>query len=348
MRQAGTANPARMAALVRAAAARLELNLSGLCVLTEAASGPFVVTPVIAAAAGADRVLALTRDSSFASADAVIQQARALELLCGLPETIEIHQQRTPELFAAADIITNLGFVRPIDSQAIAVMKPTAVAPLMCESWEYRPGDVDLEACARKGIPVMGTDEDHPKVRVFDNSGWLAIKMLLEAEIEVFKSQVLVVGTDKFRPVIAKQLTQAGSRAIEADTLINLAPETLAELDAILVADYTRRDTIIGQVGDISPARLSELAPHVTVIEFAGVIDVAGLKTQGIHVYPGIGLQPRRMAFTLAELGPRPVIDLHAAGLRVGQALAEARLKLSLDLEQTVQYALDASPAQVL
>jgi hypothetical protein len=32
------------------------------------------------------------------------------------------------------------------------------------------------------------------------------------------------------------------------------------------------------------------------------------------------------MGWSLSELGPRPVIDLHAAGLKVGETLARARL----------------------
>ncbi|MCH7612988.1 MAG: hypothetical protein IIB45_06465, partial [Candidatus Marinimicrobia bacterium] len=175
-----------------------------MTILTEAASGPYVVTPVIAIMAGAERVLALTSESSYGSTEDVNAQTRALEALCGVEGSIEIHTQRSPDLFYQADIVTNLGFVRPIDAEAVEVMRPTAVIHLMCESWEFREGDVDLNACRRNGIRVVGTNEDHPGLDVFDYSGWLCIKMLLEAQIEIHKSQILLVGSDKFGRVIER------------------------------------------------------------------------------------------------------------------------------------------------
>ena len=50
-------NPLRLVRLMRQAVARCELDLSGAVVLTEAASGAYVVTPVLAALAGAARVV---------------------------------------------------------------------------------------------------------------------------------------------------------------------------------------------------------------------------------------------------------------------------------------------------
>jgi len=48
-------------------------------------------------------------------------------------------------------------------------------------------------------------------------------------------------------------------------------------------------------------------------------LDVAALRRHGVAVYPGEDLPSRRMAHTLAALGPRPVIELHTAGLKVGE-----------------------------
>ncbi|MEJ5197352.1 MAG: hypothetical protein WHX53_00370, partial [Anaerolineae bacterium] len=285
LRRAGIADPRRLVGLIRRTIAFLDLDLSGLVVLTEAASGPYVVTPIIAALAGAARVIALTAASRYGSVEAVVAETHALADLCGVgvqvadasaaargdenlrsngfsrsgqpgatkvattkerilrtdvhaaagattdenahrtrafrrllssrgqpaeassPDrqeaifgtgSVEVYTVRRLELFAAADIITNLGFVRPIDAAAVAAMKPTAVVPLMCEGWEIRPGDVDLEACRARGIPVIATNEDYPGLEVFAYSGWLALKMLFDAQIEVHKSRLAVVSGDKF------------------------------------------------------------------------------------------------------------------------------------------------------
>jgi hypothetical protein len=326
LRQAGIINPRRVVNLIQDAIAALELDLSGMVVLTEAASGPYVVTPAIAALAGAKTVFALTRDSQYASADAVTDQTRALEVLCGISEDkIQIYRERSPHLFAQADIVTNLGFVRPLDAETVATMKPTAVVPLMCEAWEFREGDVDLEACRQKGIPVLGTNEDYPGLEVFAYSGWLCLKMLFAAQIEVHKSNILVVSNDKFGRVIERLLARAGARVQLLGDLRQTTGQQLAGVDALVIADYTRESQIIGERGDLTPAELARMAAAVTVLQFAGRVDVKGLKEQGIVVYPGIELDHLRMGITLAELGPRPVVELHAAGLRVGQMAIQAQ-----------------------
>src|SRR4051794_21528290 len=97
--EAGIGNPARIAALAQAAVQKLDLDLCGAVVVTEAASGPFVVTPVLAALGGATRTIGLTRESPWATADQVRRQTAAFAVLCGIdPSTIEIRETREPEL----------------------------------------------------------------------------------------------------------------------------------------------------------------------------------------------------------------------------------------------------------
>lgn len=55
-------------------------------------------------------------------------------------------------------------------------------------------------------------------------------------------------------------------------------------------------------------------------------MNVIGLAAAGLYIHPGVELSPQRMACTLAALGPRPMIELHAAGLKVGELAARARL----------------------
>ncbi len=180
-------------------------------------------------------------------------------------------------------------------------------------------------ACRARGIPVIGTNESYPGLDVFAYCGWLALKMLFDAQIEVHKSRLLVVSSDQFGPVIANRLAQAGA---EVRLLASLRDIGAADLtaDALIVADYARQDVIIGPGGDVTAAELAAVCPGATVIQFVGQVDVASLTAAGIHVYPGSELGPRRMALTLAGLGPRPVIELHAAGLKVGELAARARL----------------------
>ena len=322
LRKAGIANPFRLAKIIKESIAFLRLDLSGLTVLTEAASGPYVVTPIIASLAGASHVLALTRDSQYASARAVIDQTRALEALCDTPIEASIYTQRSTELFAQADVVTNLGFVRPIDSCAIAAMKPDAVIPLMCEAWELRSGDVDLKACNSKEIKVGGTNEDYPGLDIFSYSAWLCLKMLFDAQVEVHQCKISIVGADKFGRTIYGLFSQMG---IDVKLLEHLrGPEVLeilADLDALVIADYTRTDVIIGEDGDIEPSVFSRYFPALSIIHFAGVIDAQKLFEMGVTIYPYNTLESHRMGLTLGALSPIPVIKLHTAGLKVAELL---------------------------
>ncbi len=346
--RAGSVTDARMVKLIPQAVAAFGLDLSGLTVLTEAASGAYVVTPVIAALAGARRVIALTRESRYASVDTVIAQTWDLASRLGVDAALEIHTERTSDLFARADVVTNLGFVRPLDARAVDAMKSGAVVPLMCEAWEFRPGDIDLNACRRKGILVLGTDEYHPAVNVFAYSGWLALKLLLEAGIEIHRNRILVVGGDKFGTEIEENLSRAGVDVRLVENLKGLTPGDLGTADAIVVSDYTREDYVVGSPGDITPAELAAAAPAVKVVQFAGLVDVPGLQASGISVYPGDPVPSHRMVRTLAALGPRPVIDLHTAGLKVGEVAARIRRSTADPIEAQAAVCRFCSFAQTV
>ena len=86
-----------MAALMHAAIERCQLDLSGKIVLTEAASGAYVVTPVLAAMAGAARVYALTRSTSYGSVEEVVRSDFQLADLVGVRNRIEIITQKSPK-----------------------------------------------------------------------------------------------------------------------------------------------------------------------------------------------------------------------------------------------------------
>ena len=83
----------------------------------------------------------------------------------------------------------------------------------------------------------------------------------------------------------------------------------------------------------MTPCELAAASPGIQVVLFAGLIDVSGLQSNGISVYPGDPLPPHRMARTLAALGPSPVVELHAAGLKVGEVAARIR-KTTMDPDE--------------
>jgi hypothetical protein len=308
----------RLARLVRDAVDRCRLDLSGRVVLTEAATGAYVVTPVLAALAGA-RVYAVTCATVYGSVEDVARETGDLADLLGVRERIDIVTEKSREVVARADIVTNSGHVRPIDRTMIGWMKPTAVIPLMYEAWEFRPDDVDIAACRRHGIRVAGTDERAPDADVFSFLGILAVKLLLDAGIPVHGSRLLVLCDNPFAPFLARGLAGAGAAVDVGAGLAMVSPE--ASYDALLVALRPGRRPVLSAT-DV--AVVARRWPGAVVAQFWGDLDRPVLAAHDVPVWPPAAPAPGHMGILLSAVGPDPIVRLQAAGLKVGELLSRA------------------------
>jgi hypothetical protein len=323
-----TYSNASLIRLIHQSLDRLELNLEGYSVLTEGAAGYFASTPIIALLAGADRVFSLTKDSPYGSYLEVEEQLLALIREAGLPQyKFSLSTTRDLNWFRNADIVTNLNFVRPISAEIIQVMKIGSVIPLMFEAWEFRHSDLDLEACHRRGVKVVATNEHFPLSNVFGYTGWLGLKLLLEAEIEIFRSRIIIISEDLFGLEVNKLLTNYADSVHVFDKISEVPKQIWKDADAIIIADFKNDDLVIGPNSPMPIEKLMELNPHITIIPYIGWVDTVSLKNAGFRVHPQDNSCPRRMSRTLAYLGPRPIIDLHVMGLKC----AELVIKNSTD-----------------
>lgn len=358
-RRIGIESPARSKNLVEEYVEQLKLDLSGLVVLTEAASGNYIYTPLIAAVANARKVIALSRDSRYGKARNVTENTHLLARYFGVErKTIQVVESLSSQIIGKADVLTNLGSLRPINKEFISCLKPTAVISLMYETWEFREEDLDLSECWKDGIPVLGTNEHHEALRIFDYIGHLCLKILLEAEIEVFRSKIILVGDNDFGRNIVETLSAAGTKVLwvtnnPSDEVKKLGgtkigrslkepsvQDSIRGCDAIIVNTYPYHNVVIGKHGDISSKRLKELTAGTAVIQLNGLIERESLNKLGIACLPTEEPRIGHMGWTLAYLGPKPVIALNSGGLKVGELLAKARLK-GLSRVQTEQEALE-------
>jgi hypothetical protein len=309
-------NPYRLVNLSQRAIERCNLNLENAIVLTEAATGAYLVTPVIAAMAGAKKVFALAQDSCYGTIEEVKTQTEKLAKIAGVNDRIELIAKKTSEIVTQADIITNSGYVRPIDAEAVAWMKKTAVIPLMYEAWEFRPHDVDIEACRQRGIKVAGTNERHPSVDVFSFLGLMAIKLLLDAEVSVYKSNILLLCDNHFSEFIQKSLLSAGANVEMTTNFSSASKEKL--YDAILVALQPKPEPVLS-ASDAS--LISECWPGAVIAQFWGDIDRAAFLDLQLNVWPLNSPKKGHMAILPSAIGPEPIIRLQTGGLKVGELL---------------------------
>lgn len=307
----------RLLRLARRSVAQTRLDLSGRVVLTEAATGAYAVTPVVAALAGAE-VVALTRETRYGTVDEVTRQVMALAEAAGVADRITVTTERRPADIARADVITNSGHVRPIDEAMVASMKPTAVVPLMFEAWEAEAGrsDLDVPALRKHGVAVAGTNERHPDVDVFSYLGLMAVKQLLDAGIPAYRSRIALLCDNPFSDFIVRGLTGAGAEVTVADTLDELL--TAEQPDALIVAMRPTGSPVL------TAAELDALAgrwPDTVVAQYWGDLDRDGLARHGQPVWPPSAPGAGHMGVLPSAVGPDPIVRLQTGGLKVAEVL---------------------------
>ena len=326
--------PARLVRLMREAIQRCELDLRGSVVLTEAAIGAYVVTPILAAMAGAECVFAVTRSTRYGSIDQVMAQTRAVAKLADVDGLIRITVEKSADVMARADIITNSGHVRPIDHTTVGYFKPTAVVPLMYESWEYRSADLDLIACRAKGIAVAGTNERHSAVDVFSYLGIMAVKLLLDAGIAVHGSRMLLLCDNPFAQFIERGLSGAGA---VVDCVRGLsAANNDASYDAIVIALLPRSKPVLDHA---NAKHIKKTWNGAAIVQFWGDIPRDSFVEYDVPMWPPQQPAPGHMGILPSEVGPEPVVRLQSGGLKVGELLWRARLE-GHESDQAVQLAV--------
>jgi hypothetical protein len=306
----------RLIRLMTEAIGRCRLDLAGRTVLTEAASGAYVITPVLAALAGA-QVYAVAATTAYATDQELRTATAELARAAGVTDRLHLVGEKNAQVIGAADIVTNSGQVRPIDAAMVALMKPSAVISLMYESWEFRSADVDLEACRARGVRVAGVNEDHPAVDFFAFLGAMAIKQLHDAGVSVYRSRIVVLCDNSFEPFITKALRNCGAEVVTAR---RLTEEVLSQpFDAVLLALQPASAAVLtAQDAKLLGAR----SPGTVLVQYWGDADRAALAAAAVPVWPPRAPRPGHMAVLPSAIGPEPVVRLQSAGLKVGELLA--------------------------
>jgi hypothetical protein len=316
----------RVDRLMRSAISAMDLDLTGITVLTEAASGFYSTTCLMAGLAGARRVVAITRDSEWGPSDVVVEEVQASAERLGIADRLQFESEVTPLVVRNCNLVTNLGFVRPLNDRMMSALPNDAAVSLMCEPWEVRLSDVDIVSAIRRAVAVAGTNESHMLVRTLDYLGPLAGKLMLEAKKEIVESEVLVVASEPFAKPIRDWLLSAGASRVDLKLPSNSSLEVSARfghLDAVLVAHMGKNSLGVGEHNSLSPSLLADFGAALLVI--AGDLDPKPFRDAGVEVFPFNPRSVGTMWITTSAVGPRPVVNLHCAGLKVGELMIRAR-----------------------
>ena len=304
----------------------LNLNLEGFEILTEVGSGLYNYMPLIPLLAGAQRVMAWTRDSRFGTASEVIKNCQEVAQVLPNFNKIEFYIGNLNEQhLRQADLITNSALLRPLDQSKLMYVKDSTVIPLMFEAWEARKEDVDIGYCNRRGIKVAGTNESHHELDVFTQVGHLALKMAFEAGYEIYGNKILIWSDDDFGQVIKEKFLMLDAADVIVTTDFEKLTQLIPTLDFVFISDYDEERSYNDSTF-FNLDRLRKLNQNFGIIHLFGEIDSLTLRDKGFNIYPpdnGIG---KNMSRTLSYLGIEPFFSLMVGGFKVGEHLLRGNM----------------------
>jgi len=287
-----------------------------MVVLTEAATGAYALTPVIAALANARRVYAFTRNSRHGTVPEVTELTMRLASAAGVSSRISVIESISPDILRHVDIITNSGHLRPISAEMIDHLPSRAVIALMYETWEFRAGDIDVDAARRHGIPIVGVNETHPATDVFSYLGPLCVKLLHDAGLPVYRNRIALLCDNDFSESMLRGLCGAGANASLFSTVESVTPDSW---DAIVVALRPYSELRIDRKHAIHLAKSAP--PGALLAQFWGDVDRDAIASVELEIWPPSAPPPGHMAILLSTLGPDPIVRLQTGGLRAAEAV---------------------------
>jgi hypothetical protein len=302
---------------------KIGLDLSELNVLTEVGSNSYTYLPLIASISGAN-VTAWCNDSKFGVADEIILEAKnAIKIWDCKGPIIFRSNDRNFDDIQKADIITNSGMLRPLDSQFLSFVKTNSVISLMFESWELRSTDIDLNFCKEKGIKVSGVSENNAIMNIFEYAGILACKLILNSGIEIFQSKILIWSSDEFGEVAKKWISKLLPKNIIICNETEKFYHYLEDIDLVYFCDYLDDRPYFGPTGFLDLEIISRINSTVTFCHLYGNISKSECNKYGINLFPNKDGYNKVMSETLSFVGPEPVIQLLVAGLKAAQETIE-------------------------
>ncbi len=316
----------------------LQLDLKGKTVLTEAATGAYRVTPVLAAMAGA-KVYAYSKNTRYGTVEEVFDATRSLAgTFKFFPLDIHYTDKLSPEIIEQADMITNSGHLRPLNEAILKHARDEMVIPLMYEAWEWREADMDIQYIRKRGFKIGATNERHPGVDVFNYLGDMALKQIFDAGICPYKNKFVLICNNDFGPFIAKVLAKVcdGLAVIDRnenkskynmDNIVWIGgfpeikiPSHYKNAEAIIFTAYPFDQNWIGKDTPLSVELIKSEFCDPLILRYAGDIETTVLDKNQIRYFPAL-VHSGHMGILPSAIGEDPIIRLQSGGLKVGEQL---------------------------
>ncbi len=186
--------------------------------------------------------MAWTRDSKTKKGSTNIEQCNVILDKLDLSGKVDFYNGYLKKKhLESADLITNSGFLRPLNQSKLKHIKDHTVISLMYESWELHARDIDIEYCKKRRIRVARTNESHEKLKVFEQIGHLATKMVFEAGYEIFNNNIIIWSSDLFGKTIYNTLRALRLKKIIRTCSFETVKKNINDVDFIFLCDYAEK-----------------------------------------------------------------------------------------------------------
>ena len=239
----------------------------------------------------------MTKDSRHGLVKDIIRDTINAAKVLKVEKSLEVLTDKRKIDYSCIDIVTNSGFVRPIDANIISQLPAHAVIPLMWETWEFRGDEVDLSSAKKHGILVLGTNESHPAANLLPYVDMLLLKMLFELKLSGYKSKIILIASDKFGEYLASscrkfniEFSWFGNNTKGAKKLEHISEFCFRELDkyeAVIVGEMKEERCLIGINNSLLTTNmLFRINPNIKVGVFAGNVNAEALRKKKIVCIP--------------------------------------------------------------
>ena len=330
------------------------LDLTNLTVITECANGFYAYNLFVPVFANAKKIIAVSKTTRYGSYKENKQNFIDIAAKLNIDiSNVEIVEELTENHLNEADIVTNTGHVRPITAVMMSHMKNTAVIPLMWETWEFRDEDLDLNSAIKNDILVLGTNETSKEIDMRGYAGVLGLAVLTYLQVEIYKTKVILFGEAVLGKAIVETFKNNGveflwfvnekkeENQIEYNQISQYKTE-FQQSDVVLYAEHEYRKEILCEENSFSLKDLSKLNSEIKIGVIAGNISSDEMDSLEISYFPEHIMPPGYMSFQPYHMGARPVIELFASGLKIGEEMSRKRIDRN-SLEETIKYMIKES-----
>jgi len=232
-------------------------------------------------------------------------------------------------------------------------MKDTAVISLMWEPWEYRESDLDLSYCWKKGIAILGVNEDNEILNIMKYVENLIEKIIIINNLKLKNKKIILIAENKsahymIKPLqlfsnsvffvsqsMASQLKNWGANVVGSTLSDPSVEDFLKDSDLIIINSHPMKSMILGGNGyDIK--KLKKISPNVEILVFFGNVDFDEIKKQEIKCYPDSSPFSEHMEWNLDILDFKPTVELCVLGLKAVESLSKDR-KLGIDAKTCIE-----------